>query len=377
MVMVMCAVMVTFIVGMALLDGLPAGTHVSGNMITRDQSGYLAESGIIEALGHLREPPDYGEIWTGISDRSIDGTAGRYDVVVAQIEDEHYRITSTGYTPKVGGGVFSQTVSMDVKVEVVDGGFLMDKSVVLGFGGMIGDCVGVNGDVYVNGNVFLFGDIEGDLSASGIVNVGMGGEANSIQSNVGEVVLPTIDFDTYETYIYEGEYYDAMVMTADEFVCAGSEIDPQTEENPLGVIVVNGEVVLDNDMHIKHDCALVVRGGIQLNDNTLEVDGKEGYFGLLVEGDVNFGSDGELRVRKGPIYLNEYITSAGFGLPILNANAGLVSRRCLPMTFPGSIDIQNKPLEDHGVTDVKCVGTGSLGSRAMVITPLGYASGAE
>ncbi len=373
LVMVLGAVAAVFVVGMAILNGLPASTRASSNLADHARAMYLAECGLVEGLDRLEHPPVADEIWPGITGRTIDDSGATYDLIVTDLGGGEYRLTATAHVPGRHGQTVTHARAMDVDVQMLDRGYRFDQSTVLGSGLAIPAAAEIEGDVHANHNVWLMGEVTGKLSASGYI-LPLGGEAESYEPNADHVDLPEVDFDAYNSYSHNGATGQARVIDPADATEQLHDIEPVTADNPLGVVIVDGDLSFDDSLAIKGGI-LVVRGDLEVNRHDVQVDGMEGHISLLVEGNVRFVADGDLEVNNGPAYLGRYLFSK-LGATGMKADfqAGLITARGLPLAFGGTIEIRNKPLEDNGTSNIRYFGDGAGVRRA--ITLLGYSPNA-
>ncbi len=372
MIMVMVAVTVVFIVGMSLVSSLPATARASSNMIDRDTSVFLAESGLTEGLYRLANPPAGQTIWSGVAGRTLPGVPGSYDVAIANISGDTYRITATGSMIGRSGQSLTHAIHMDVTVVVAGGGMSMQHAMVIGNSGFIPWSLDVEGDLHVNGNVFNLGNISGTLSASGnITNLGSTGGTDP---GAEAVEMPTVELDDYETYTYNGSTYAAEVLTEAQANSLPPNYYPASPTNPLGVVVVEETLSLANDLHI-HDGIFVVRGHLVVNNNDLEIDGPDNQMSLLVENNVYMNRNGsDVDVSTGTAYVgNRVISSWGARNSTFTAREGLIAVGGLPIFYPGNLDVSFQAVQDDGSSQVSYFGAaGGGGSGQQTVTVLDY-----
>ena len=379
MMLVMGAVTIVFVIAMNVLSGLPATAQAAKNLVHRDSAVYLAESGIVEALTRLADPPQTGD-WTGVTGRTISGMAGTYDVAITDMGDGVYQITSSGHAVGSGGGAVTHTLTMTVQVATGGGGgnvYTMKHGALFGVGGFIPGGARVRGDVFVPGNVLNFGRVDGELSATG--SVLDFGRTDSISARAEDVEVPSIDADLYVSYTYNGSTQNAQTVTSNAASNYSGKYTPNTDGNALGVVIVEGDMTLSNDVTLEGGI-LIVRGNLDLNGHRLRINGPSDstQVALIVEGDTEFSSrHSELEVDGGVTYLEGSITSGWTARNSkLDARQGLIVKQGMPLAFNGDIDVRWDNNGGAG-TDVNFFGEGgssgsggSGGSRT--VTPLSY-----
>ena len=370
--LVMGAVVIVFVIGMSVLSGLAATNHASGNLVQRETAVLLAESGIDEALDRLRNPPD-STLWPGVTGRQITGMDGSYDVSLTDLGEGLVEIRAVGRA--AASGAAAHTIVLTASVEESAAGFRLRQAMMLGVGGFI-PAADVKGDVHVNGIAVNLGRIDGTLSSSSsVIDLG---QTQSVEQNAGTVDTPQPDFDAYRTYAYQGQSGQATVHTAAEAAALTGTIDPAGAGNPLGVVVIDGDLSLSGDIEIDGGI-LVVRGDLWLNGHALRVRGPGGalHLGLLVEGETRYNTSySSIRVQDGAAYLNDRIRMGFYADNCeLQSDSGIVAQRGLPTTFKGQIKA-DLTCDDAGVqlsyfgTDGG--GSGGGGGAERTVTPVSY-----
>jgi len=181
-----------------------------------------------------------------------------------------------------------------------------------------------------------------------------------------------VSFDGCTTYTYDGASRQAMVLTARRAsALATATLTPTSPSNPLGVVVVNGDFEIDRNMRVINGI-LVVLGDLTLNQRDLIVDGKQGYFSLLVKDDLYFCGPGKLTVNAGPAYLGRPLsTQWGSGMEA-TFTGGLVAARGITWDYGGTLRGNNVPRSEQGVSLVRYFGSGAGGERT--VTTLAYSA---
>lgn len=341
--LVMGAVAVVFVIGLNVLSGLPATAQAAQNLIHRDAAVYLAESGLVEALARLENPPG-GADWYGVTGRQVEGMSGTYDVAITDRGDGTFEIEATGHAPGAGGGVISHTLAMIV--EVAGGGasgnaYTMTHATLFGAGGFVPGNARIRGDVFVPGSVLNLGRVDGTLSATGsIVDLG---NTQAIEANAQAKDVPEVDVDAYLSYRHGGSSQAAEVITANPDDVLAGQYTPDHTGNALGVVVVEGDLTLSDNIDFARG-VLIVRGNLDLNGHRLRVEGPTDsmQIALIVEGDVTFSQqNSEIEVRDGVTYVSGRLTTGWRARNSrLDARAGLIARQGLPLAFNGDIDVR-------------------------------------
>lgn len=370
MVMVLGAVAIVFVIGMSLLSGLPATAHASSNMIDRDAAVFLAESGLTEALYRMQNPPDGEDVWSGVTGRTVAGMNGTYDVSIADEGDGVYLMTATGRMTGRRGQALTHTVQMRVLV-VEGGGYVMKHAAVFAAAAALPLGGRVYGDLHVNNSLLNLGRVDGTVSVVGTLR-GFG-RADTVIEGADAVEMPQVDFDSYLTYQHNGQTY-----TADVYSDSGDltgNIRPVDDDNPLGVVVFDGDLSLERNLRLKNGM-LVVRGDVELNGKRLRVDGESNRASLLVDGDVAFNQrNSRLKVREGLTYINGDVSARlSARNSKLDVRGGLIVTEGLPILFPGSFDVRYSGLDSSASVSLNLSGGGGGGGGGSQrsVTPLGY-----
>lgn len=374
--LVMGAVAIVFVIAMNVLSGLPATAQAAKNLVNRDAAVYLAESGLVEGLARLANPPS-GE-WTGVTGRTIVGMSGTYDVAITDQGDGVYQITASGHAVSGGGGSITHQLTMTVRVTTGGGGnvYTMKHGALFGVGGFIPANARVRGDVFVPGNVFNFGRVDGELSATG--SVLDFGRTDSIEARAEDVEVPDVDADLYLNYTDNGSSQAAETVTSNAASNYSGKYTPDTDGNALGVVVVEGDMTLSDDVTFDGGI-LIVRGDLNLNGHRLRVDGPADstQVALIVEGNTEFSRrNSELEVDGGVAYLGGSIVSGWTATNSkLDARQGLIVKQGMPLAFNGDIDVRWDNNGGAG-TDVNFFGeggsSGGSGGGSRTVTPLNY-----
>jgi len=379
--LVMGAVAVVFVIGLNVLSGLPATAQAARNLIHRDAAVYLAESGLVEALARLENPPG-GSDWYGVTGRQVEGMNGTYDVAITDRGDGTFEIEATGHATGAGDATISHTLAMIV--EVAGGGasgtaYTMTHATLFGAGGFVPGNTRIRGDVFVPGSVLNLGRVDGKLSATGsIVDLG---NTQAIDANAQAKDVPEVDVDAYLSYHHGGSSQAAEVITANPDDVLAGHYAPDRTGNALGVVVVEGDLTLSDHIDFNRG-VLIVRGDLDLNGHRLRIEGPTDsmQIALIVEGDVTFSRrNSEIEVRDGVTYLNGSVETAfGARNSRLDIRAGLIARQGLPLAFNGDIDVRWDDNNGNGAT-INFFGSGGQGGGSggpgrRTVTPLSYSA---
>ncbi len=368
MTLVLITLAIVFVMGMAMLEGLPSDARATSNLADHTAAVYLAESGLAEGEYRFRHPPDGGE-WTGVVGRSIDDSGNTYDITVTDLGDGEYQLTSTAHLTGRRGQSVEHAVSMVLSVDSAASGYGLSKAMVTGSGGFVPGNATVTGDIHVNGSASIFGEVTGEVAATGWVwNRGdIGSEAEYVDA----YDVPEIDLDAYETYESGGAAGTAMVIDEDDVEELPGTLNPSDSANPLGVVVIDGDLDLESDLQVNNGI-LVVRGDVKLNGHRLQLDGQQGRFALLIEGRTWITGSSELIVNQGATYMADRMISWFRSRQShVQFNDGLVTEKTLPWLFWGDLEIDNRAYRNQGIDTVSYFGGDDAGGD-RVVTPLSY-----
>jgi len=371
MVVVMVAVAVVFVIGMSLLASLPATARASSNVIDRDAAVYIAESGLVEALQRLENSPEGESVWSGVTGRSVEGLDGTYDVAIADLGEGEYRVNATGHATGRSGLTLSRTVSMTVEVIDSAASYKATKSAVFNTG-YLPSAATVKGDVHVNSQATSLGKVEGTLSSTSWV-FSLPGKADDTEPYADPVDMPEVDSAAYMNYSYGAGSYSAEVYSDDEIENLPEEVEATGPANPLGVVVVDGDLQLQDDLKVRQSI-LVVRGNLDLNGHKLEVKGNDDLdqLTLIVDGEVVFrGNQPELKVEKAPAFIGDRIRTIGTNSAKLEAKQGLFAHEGLPLFFGGDVDIDYEDVRANGSSTFRYFGDGGT-QQDRTVSVLNY-----
>lgn len=311
----------------------------------------------------------------GVANRTLNSASDYYSSTVTAVGPNTYQIQATGHTMGANRTDLSQTLTMMVYIGTGQMQYNLNRAAVIGAGGTLPLRMNVDGDLHVDGDVTVMGDVTGQVSASGRIVDSVFGTIGSSSSYDSKVGMPSVNFDGYDRYFYNGKFYLAPVLSpTDATLIFRNNLLPTYSANPLGVVVVDGDLNLEADTKIK-DGILVVRGDLFLNHNSLKLVGKSGYFSLLVQGDMKFDSSSLLDVSNAPIYLKGDLKTQPYASNAqLNAHGGMVANQMFGTSFNGQINVENTPLTDAASGDLTPANIRYFTNEVVTVIPKSYTS---
>lgn len=353
--MVMGAVAIVFVIGMSLLSGLPASALISANSANRNHAAYLADSALTEALYRLKNPED-AEVWAGVTNRQVPGLNGSYDLIVTELADDQYELTAIGRANGRAGRIITHQLRMIVQVRSEQvGDFVMHAPMLFGTNITIPSSMTVEGDIFANGSVTNYGHIDGTIFASlGINDLG---KSNGTQADTTVSEFPVIDPLSYETYTYNGQTYQASVLTASDVSKLPKVHKPITASNPLGIIIVKGNLRLKKDLEIDNGI-LMVTGSLTVSRVGLKVTSPlENQVALVAKNLRLAGTGPNVVVENGPAHISQNISHGKKARSIsLDFESGLMLGNAFSSNFSGTVNVRYPALESTGSVGISIGG---------------------
>lgn len=320
----------------ALLSYLALYSRGTGQSVNGAEALALAEGGIDRTIYALSQDENY----TGESDTAVGG--GTFSTSVTAANAHTRRVVSTGYIPKSGDPVASQTVTATISR---DRGVSFHYGVQAGEGGVtIGNGARVNGSLFSNGNVSgTGGSITGDASVAGGGNslsgasVGGNAWADTLSSctvagdasygastctvggmlHPGTVAPAQAAFPVPDAYVADWE----SAAAAGTVMSGAHTIDSGGSET-LGPGKIIGNLVVSNNATLYLAGPLWVVGNVTFSGNAHLIVATSGATGAVVIADATGNT-----AASGVVSIASTATLAGNGDPgshpmILSTNTG-------------------------------------------------------
>jgi hypothetical protein len=297
MVLVMILVAVGLIVGMSCLAAASLRVSISHNLQSLSRARYLAESGLEHGIYLLRESPRQldGSQTSPLGPFYVDGTGDSYTFYAVRDPQDarRYLLTSEG---SAGGHTRASSVVVQTTPQpprqTPHAVQLTGTSVTLPAG------VTVTGDVHVNGDLMSYGQVVGDVSATGTVGGDLSKISGQVTEGVDAVESPQLDTQTWMSYMIDGVVYQPVELTASQFTDANLPIDGAaiTPDNPGGVVWLRpleaGQPVrisADRVTGFTFQGTILVEGDLEINGDryNLAVTPVAGFPALVMTGTVS------------------------------------------------------------------------------------------
>lgn len=367
MLLVMGAVAFAFVVGLAVLSEVPATTKGSANLIDRHRLSDLAESGLAEGMYRMKFRQGPGLIWSGVTGRRVDDRGGTYDVKVTWLGQDDYRLESTGRTVDAQGIARSHGLYGVCRVTYENRQTVkMKESLYVGVSTTIPAGVQIDGNIVVNGTLNILGILNGVLS------ILLPPDPSNPATMQGYSPVDTLAYRRYEhngaardsayyQWIGTGaaanaayqtwlKQYDAQLrgVAYNASNPVPAKLSPITANNPLGVIVIEGNLSLTNDLEIDGGI-LVVKGNLNLNAKKLKISGGDGQLGLAVSGYLMTPGASQIEVKDAPAYITGNIRGDLLSLlSNIKFKAGLILQGGFENLYRGNVEIRNENAESGG-----------------------------
>ena len=320
------------------------------NTALRMQMDYLAESGLEHAKALITNPQDIGTdpnvFWPGDEDLSLKDldfyglldTGDYYDLVVTRDDSNP--------TDRCTYDISSQAYRLDgaqrIAQSYLNARLRLDPCIAYwaGAGTTVSSTITVNGDVYCNGNLTNSGTIKGDVHASGTITDSgtvLGQKNESIST--APIDPPNLQIDNFTPqYYFWDEINEVYVAYTPEFPAPGDDIEIGTD--PAGVIVYNGQLILNQDVSING--TLIVNGDLILNGNSLTITSEKNFPALVVNGDPNV-ANGQLTVT-GLVQVDNMSVGAAAGDITITGALVTQGGMIVALGYTGNINITVAPM---------------------------------
>jgi cytoskeletal protein CcmA (bactofilin family) len=372
---VLFVIMVATIISLSFIARSDVELAFGKNMALRLQMDYLAESGLAHAKAMITHPQDAATdpnvFWSGVEGFSLKDldfyglleTGDYYDVVVTRDPTDrcNYDITCRAYHRLDDE---TETAQSYLKARL-----RLDPCIAYWAGAStpVSSQITVNGDVYCSGTLTNSGTINGDVHSLGLAGSGtVEGRWYDIGlSPLDDIIWPDLSYDDFTPqYYFWDEINEVYVAYTPEFPAPGDDIEIGTD--PAGVIVYNGQLILNQDVSING--TLIVNGDLILNGNSLTITTSEKNFpALVVNGDPNVAS-GQLTVT-GLVQVGTMSVGAAAGdITITGALVAQGGMTVLP-GYTGNITITAGPM----IASTKISPDGSSTANVKRWTPIGGA----
>jgi cytoskeletal protein CcmA (bactofilin family) len=290
------------------------------NVSLRMQMDYLAQSGLVHAKALITNPQDADTesagYWAGDNALQIEAGDDYYDLTVARNDSD----PADRCTYDIQSLAYRQVEAQKTAQSYLNARLRLDPCIAYWAGAdtTVSNTITVNGDVYCSGNLTNLGTINGDVFASGTITItGSGtvlGQKNESVSTapIDPLNIQIDDFDPQ--YYFQHDVDSDYVAYTPKFPAPGDDIEIGTD--PAGVIVYNGQLILNQDVSING--TLIVNGDLILNGNSLTITSVKNFPALVVNGDPN-AANGRLTVTGLVQVDNMYVGAAAGDITITGA----------------------------------------------------------
>jgi len=300
---VLFVIMVATIISLSFIARSDTELAFGNNMAFHMQMDYLAEAGLSHAEAMIKNPQDIetdpNVFWPGgkgfsLKDFDFYGlVSGDYYYDPNVIRDDSDPTDRCNYD--ISSLVYRLDGNRKIPQRYLKARLRLDPCIAYWAGAdtPVSIRTTVNGDVYCNGTLNNKGKINGDVFASGtIIDSGtvVGQKNESVSTAPIEPLNIQID-DFDPQYYFQHDVDSAYVVCDPKFPAPGDDIVVGTD--PAGVIVYNGQLILNQDVSING--TLIVNGDLILNGNSLTITSVKNFPALVVNGDPNV-ANGRLTV---------------------------------------------------------------------------------
>ncbi len=349
MMMVLGAVALAAVLGLAMLASASLQLVAAHNASASLQADALAESGIDLACYYLikpwNAPPFSGDYWAGATNLALgSGTGGSFDVSVAfasQDANGHlfYTITSTGKAADSNGGTIARTRTCTIQLtpgfRVNHGAAFRANDVTIPAGSEL------NCAVQGHGKITNKGIMDQDVWTPTWVNQGtFRGAAHAIQAADANDVPVASNLRDYTTYTYNGQSYNARALTQNT-LAPGTVLQP-TADNPAGIFTYQGQLTITQGVTIKG--TLIVSDRLTINNGGNTITPQPGFPAAILQNNACLAHSTIATPQvtfNGLVWVHGQLNSTTSGLLTLIQNGSFNVNGALLMDDAGQIQWSN------------------------------------
>lgn len=338
--LVVSAVGLASVLGVALLASAALQAQATGNYAAGARAEALAESGLSLAAHWLLYPSkapsrNAAGYWPGAANLSIPGAAGTLEVATALAGTDLYDVVATGRVPGREGAWVSRTARARLRVHA---GLRVTRSCAMAGNTTTTAGVWLKNDVQCNGKLTNYGRVDGYVYAPVKPENKDGGTSGAwvVQTAQNKMGIPgSSTVRDYSTYVYQGRQYSAVTITASAL--SGVTLGP-TADNPAGVFKHAGALTLGNDVTI-NGTLVNTAGQVNVNGTRVAITAAGGFPALVLHGDLNLMGPAFSRDLKvnGVTWMSGRVKSSSWTiLGVLTFNGSVLFAG--PTAFDGGFD---------------------------------------
>ncbi len=300
-------IMVLTLTSITYISRSDAELACGNNMIVRAKMDNLAQSGLSQALGLLKNPWDVEDpsqkYWTGQGNMQLnDTTDDYYSVGVTKSTTGNtyrcaYDVNSTAYRMN-NGSVIAQSS--------IKGTLRFDPAIAVWFGSYanISEGIVVNGDLYYDAGI-NYGYINGDVFTRDSYIHNFGTIIGQVSHSLTEPPVASADIDYLDfqnSYKFnDGSTYSATTITPGTY---SNQTWTYSSLNPAGIFYCPGDLTLDGNIDI--DGSLIVEGNLNINGSTNHIDSVKNFPALIANDSINIYANGGL-TANGLVQVKNFI----------------------------------------------------------------------
>jgi hypothetical protein len=360
MLLVLATVALVAVLGMVMLTEASMRAQTARNAMASATAETLAESGIDLACYYLlnpqRAPAFVGPHWPGAQNLTFGGVEGSVDVTVTAAGPSIYDIVAVGRTRWGSPQGLERRLAATVQVQRA-----LEVNVAAGFTSpsvSLPPAVTINGDVQVDGALTNLGQINGNVIAASLVNLGrLVGSLLAPDPGRAMRIPRAEELHDYQTYVHNGVTCNAAVLGSS--IPAGTVLGP-TATNPAGVYYRSGALTIASNVRI-NGTLVVVGGPLNVSGTGSVITPQPGYPGAIIQGDI---------ILRGPAWPRDLringLSWVGGSLKssLLSTGGNLSFQGALLMGGGGTVDAQ------IGGTVVVTYDPGIIGGMGADLAPV-------
>jgi len=334
--MVTAVVAVAAVLGLAILSSNALQVEASSSQDRVVQADALAESAVNTGLYYLQNLNDSakcpmpalsinGSAYTETNKSLGASVAGTYDLSVARIADNQYRIVGTGKATTSSSTVQRRLTAV-ANINYYTYGASV-PNVAAASTWTIPTNTAINGDVYASCQVINNGTVTGTIYTTAGGGTGTAGAIKAINSALGVPVVPsTLTVNHYATYTYNGMVYTASTLLLAP--AAGTTLNP-TALNPAGVYTYVGTLDLNGNVTVNG--TLIVRGTLRVQGAGNVINPQSGFPAAVIDSNISFKANNSVLTSNGLTYLGGVVNrTLGWTGCSLSVNGGVLMAGSAP-----------------------------------------------
>jgi len=372
MLMVLMLLAMSVVLGLSYLMSTSVKSTCSANLLRAAQARYLAESGLQHALLVLRTDPTALESTSASRPAGpyyLDNTSNSYSFYAVQDADTPsvYYLTATATVDGARQQATMKVLRSSAARHPTTPGVLIDSGLT-----WLPSSVTINGPYHINGDLWNFGTISGNVSATGrIYDLSRGitqPGGGSPDQYADPIDLPDIDWRDYLDYTVNGVPCEAALLESRTFdrnnsLANGGAISTTNLARVVYLRPSYGNSCTLPD-RLNFTGTLLIDGNLLLDGKNIELTAMDGFPALIVTGYVYVIDDSRVTIN-GLVYAGRGFRGSGNTRNSrTEITGGLV---CLQTGYDFFLDGDHRLTYDAGRCEIYDLTRASSGARLDIL----------